>query len=1329
MWKPRLSAVHGASLLVYGVLLLFALLEQFGQTTSDTKTPLIERPLAFLQSAGTLWNPQMNFGELQNQAYGYLFPQGPFFVVLDTLHVAPWVTERLWSVLVLVIGCEGARLVARAIGLDVWPAWVAGMAFGLNARVISQVGVRSAEVLPTAVLPWVVLPIVLALTGRLPARRAALFSAVAFLFSGAVNATGTVAGLPLVAILIVWGVRRGLARWSLLGWWCGFLALTNVWWVSSLFALARLSPPFFDYVEDVSTTTETTGYQAALRGMSNWVNYTFLGNQPNWPAGYDFAMQPALVVLTGLVAVLGVLGLVTMGRPWRAPLVAAAVLGLVSVTIAHTSPLQSPLAPAIQVQLDGLFALLRNVSKADPMLRLPLALGVGVVFARVLAMRLPRGIPVAIPATAVVALVLGMAQPAVAMELRTPGWDRVPAYWEQTADFLASADGQQRAWLVPGSGFALQSWGWTVDEPMQSVARTPWVSRSQVPLTPPQTIRVLSYLEGFLETGSGSASLGETLGRLGFGFVVVRHDLDASASESTTSNLVSIALARSRGVTRVATFGTLDFGPAVEVFRVTRADVAPDIQVRPEGTAATVAGASSDVVAAVGDGLISPDRVAAVQGDSGWDRAADVVGDTYRLRERNFGRVHDAEGPVLSPTEPTHGDRVVQNYPGNTASTPVHARYRGIAYATASTSQGFTNGLGAVMPEAAPYAAVDGDPATGWRSSYVSRPRGQWLEVRYDGEHALHDVTIHSGGDPATFRQVRTWRVTAGGRSRNASVDPFTGLAEVDLGGVRSDRLRITAAKVDRLSRAPVQVFEVAAAGLPAGRTLVEPGADLSAHVAYVLSAHPETRACIATLLAPDCDPGRQRLSEESAGIDRVIDVPDAGTWTFDGIAVARARPGTEKLLEPLRSRVVMHASSTLASDPTVSVRSAYDGSGTTSWIADPGDARPRLVVDWPKAHTVDQVTVNPPASPAVSPTTAVLRSEQGVRRVSLGDLGRFEPLRTRHLEITFANPTQGSSPIGLSELYLGPRNVVAPLDGGARTGSVCGFGPNVFVDGKRYQTRVDGFVGDVVSAGPLRVLPCFPTVAIPAGEHRVRIASTEQFQPVSARLVSTRSQRPPGPNTIRSLRTVEDGATRQELRVGSGPASVLSTTRNFNAGWAATLDGRPLRTIRVDGWAQGWRLPEGDGGRIVISYGPQASYLVLLLGGLAFAGIALLLALVLLFRTRLSPLVPVPVDGPHTPPERLTRREWGLRTAAFLVGGWVFAGVPAALGVLLGALVGRPTSARWLGIGLMLASVALTAAQLVPAARLRFDVADVLAGTGFFVTLMSLLPRPGRRS
>ena len=68
-----------ASLLVYGVLAGFAFIEQVGRTTTDTRLLLVERPGELLHQAMSLWNPSHNFGELQNQAYGYLFPQGPFF--------------------------------------------------------------------------------------------------------------------------------------------------------------------------------------------------------------------------------------------------------------------------------------------------------------------------------------------------------------------------------------------------------------------------------------------------------------------------------------------------------------------------------------------------------------------------------------------------------------------------------------------------------------------------------------------------------------------------------------------------------------------------------------------------------------------------------------------------------------------------------------------------------------------------------------------------------------------------------------------------------------------------------------------------------------------------------------------------------------------------------------------------------------------------------------------------------------------------------------------------------------------------------------------------
>ena len=239
MWRPRLSAVHGASLLVYGVLALFALLEKCGADHQRHQDAVDRAAAGLPEECRHAVEPADELRGAAEPGLRLPLPAGAVLRRPRCPACRSWVTERLWSVLVLVIGCEGARLVARAIGLGVWPAWVAGMAFGLNARVISQVGVRSAEVLPTAVLPWVVLPIVLALTGRLPARRAALFSAVAFLFSGAVNGDRHRGRAAAGGDPDRLGRTARSARWSLLGWWTGFLAVTNLWWAASLFALAR----------------------------------------------------------------------------------------------------------------------------------------------------------------------------------------------------------------------------------------------------------------------------------------------------------------------------------------------------------------------------------------------------------------------------------------------------------------------------------------------------------------------------------------------------------------------------------------------------------------------------------------------------------------------------------------------------------------------------------------------------------------------------------------------------------------------------------------------------------------------------------------------------------------------------------------------------------------------------------------------------------------------------------------------------------------------------------------------------------------------------------
>ena len=978
MRKPHLHATRWASVLVYGFLSMAALFEQFGRTTNDTKTPLIESPGHFLRGATQLWNPQMTFGELQNQAYGYLFPQGPFYLLGDLAHLSPWITERLWSMTILIVGCEGARLVARAIGLSPWASWVAGMAYGLNPRVISQVGVRSAEVLPAAVLPWVLLPILLALTGRIGHRRAALFSVAAFMFSGAVNGTATAAGLPLVVIVIVWGIRRRAAPWALLGWWSALLVAASTWWAASLLKLNAYSPPFFDYVEDARTTTQTTGYFSGLRGMSNWVNYLYLGGQPNWPAGYAFSFDIFLVLASGMLAAVGVIGLVRLTSPWRAPLVLSACVGLVCLTVAHASDLQSPLAPFVQDLLDGPFALLRNVSKVDPMVRLPVAMGVGSAFAMMATRRRRTGsLRAGVAAALVAALTLGMAQPAVAMNLRTPGWDQVPDYWHQTADYLDDAPGDPTAWVIPGSGFGVQTWGWTIDEPMGAVAKTPWVTRSQVPLALPETIRILSRLEQFLETGAGSPNLGPMLGRLGIGYIVVRHDLEPTTTESTASALVSIALARSRGVHRAVTFGALDFGPAIEIYRVTSRTADP-ISLHPTDGAMTVSGGSADVIDAVGLGLLKADRPAIVQGDSGWDEPADLIGDSYRLRERNFGRVHDAEGAVRAPDEPRHDNRIVSDYPGNPGASPVYAEYTGITYATASSSQAFTNVLGAVRPENAPFAAVDDDPQSAWRSEYYSDPRGQWLEVRFDQLRYPGKVTITSAVSQDPVEEVLRWKVTAGGVTRSAEVDPITGRATVHFGGRPTDRVRLTVDKVKgTASRGPVSVLDVAMDGLPRERTLVVPRHPRRPTRPLVHRSardpglhHHLARSRLLLLAAPPGRGGIGHRPHRAHPQRRQVGVP--GDHHRQGDA------GNGESARPLGRRVIMRGSSALDSDPTVSARMAYDGSPTTSWIADPYDARPKLVVDFSKPRVITQFSVGTPASPAVAPSKAVLARENG---------------------------------------------------------------------------------------------------------------------------------------------------------------------------------------------------------------------------------------------------------------------------------------------------------------------------------------------------------------
>ncbi len=84
--------------------------------------------------------------------------------------------------------------------------------------------------------------------------------------------------------------------------------------------------------------------------------------------------------------------------------------------------------------------------------------------------------------------------------------------------------------------------------------------------------------------------------------------------------------------------------------------------------------------------------------------------------------------------------------------------------------------------------------------------------------------------------------------------------------------------------------------------------------------------------------------------------------------------------------------------------------------------------------------------------------------------------------------------------------------------------------------------------------------------------------------------------------------ADNRGLRIGPGAESYLEIHENFNAGWSATMNGRSLPPVRLDGWQQAFIVPAGPGGMIRLRYGPATVYHA----GLVASALALL-ALVLL--------------------------------------------------------------------------------------------------------------------
>lgn len=1313
-------------------LVLLAFVQSPGKVAADTKLDLVVDPVGFLQRAIGLWDPQGYFGQLQNQAYGYLVPMGPFFVLGKLAHLEPWVVQRAWWALLLVVAFLGTYRVLVALRVGTPATRVLGaLAYALAPRILTELGAISSESMPMAFAPWILLPLIQGAAGG-STRRAAARSGLAIVLAGGVNAVATLAVLPLPAWWLLTR-ERGPRRASLMRWWAVAVVTACAWWAIPLLVLGRYSPPFLDWIESAQISTSVTTLLDATRGTSHWLARIVGPDGAEWPAGWLLVTVPVLVLATTGLAALGLAGASRRDNPHRHFLVGAALIGLTLVTLGHLGPVTPPWAGAVRELLDGPLAPFRNVHKFDPTLRLAVAAGVAHLLAVVTPVRRwPSLRSVRVRQLTVLGLVSALAltaAPALLGGLASRPRDVVrPDYWASAADWLAKSSSGGRALVVPAAPFGTYYWGRTNDDVLQPLARSPWGVRDAQPLSSAGNIRVMDAVDRVLGAGKPSPGLADFLAESGIDALVVRNDLDWRRARATRPELVHEALDNSPGLARAIGFGPLRTADgrepntftdplltayrSVEVYTVQRS--LATVRSVALGDVLRVAG-GPEAALALADRQLLGGRPMVLAGDDAALPAGvgrPVLSDTLRRREYGFGEVKDNVTPTLTADEEFRQRRPVHDYltTDDPARLTVARLGGGVRAVRASSSGSDVDATLARGVDHAPWSALDGDPATAWTSGTFAGAGGQWWEVEFTSRRDLTGLRVAFAADAGTGPLPTKLRLTTERGSRVVPVSPDGAEQVLTPPAGPSRTLRLTVEEVaGGGAGVGVAIASVGVPGLVPTRTLALPTVAAEGPPIVVLDT-PTGRhgACLVAGERPVCVPDASTPSEEPQGLDRTFRLATPGSYAISGQVLPVPGMPLDEMLRPSGGALV--TGEAVGTDPRTSAQAVFDDDPATTWTARPGVARPAVTVVLPSRRTVTGLDIVTSRAAAAAMPRAVEVSAGDQRRTgTLDDSGRlrFAPLTGTTFRVTVLRTDFGATtdlrtgrpeflPAGIGELRLyGAEDLVRAQPRSGPTGLPCGFGPQLEVDGRSLPTQVTGTVGDLVDGRPLSVRPCDgQTVQLGAGEHRVVLGRTDRLVGTSLTLRPPHADVPAGPGRTVSVQRWEP--TARAVSVGAAVVpTLLIVPENANAGWRATLDGRELAPLRVDGWQQGWIMPAGSAGTVELRYAPVLPYRL----GLAAGALALVALVALALVRSRAPLRPPPA-GPAT--------------------GVVARGAVLVLPTLLGGVVGAGATAVLLLLRRRLRRTSWPARQVLPAIT--------LAGLGLAGVLGAIYPLGGGR-
>lgn len=1322
----------------WAIVFVAFLLPSAGKMTFETKLAVATDPWRFVSDLGQLWNDRDSFGRIADQYIGYAFPLLPFYALAELARLPVWLAERLWMSIVVAAAFWGALRLAERFRIGTPGSRLLGAAaYALWPTFTIVVGSTSAAALPGAMLPWVLLPLT---TVNHSPRVAAARSALLVPLMGGINAASTLAALLPVGLYLL--SRTGRRRRALLLWWIPGVVLATLWWVLPLLLFKGYGENFMPYIEQAYNTTSTMSATEMLRGTGNWVAYLHFGKA--WlPAGWDLATGVLAILGTALAAALGLAGLARRDLPERRWLVLTTVTVVGIMLAGYGGAMGGPLAKGVQGWLDGWLQPFRNIYKFQPGLALSLAFGLAHLTAVPATGQGTRQLPGHrfLPALAAVLVLPAMILPYANGDILQPGaFKQLPKYWQDTADWLEKNSPHTRALVVPSTAHGIYSWGSPIDQPLDVLARSPWAQRDFVPFGPPGERRAMDAVEQALTSGAEVPGLVDFLGRAGVYDVVVRNDLDPDQFGYVPPQTVKQTLEAS-GYRKVT-----GLGPVITGGRIA-ADTPVDIQglysrqrsveiYEPKDTARPGRVALQPVsdTAVVSGG---PEALLRLSSLSNWrGRPAVLTGDPHpglatpplravadglRRADTRFGLINTNTSYTYAPQERNDSDSLQnpgeepkQILPSKGISHQTTATLRGAKSVTASSSGNWLFHL----PQYDPVNAFDGNPDTAWTEGSTGAATNQWLRINFDGLTDIPgsiELTPLPGDDLRPAPMAVRIETDQGSADSTLQPDGRTQQVRAPKGKARWLKLTIIDAQSTRPGLTGAGFSEVSVPGVQVTRLLSLPTDALGSDApAQVYSLH---RAS---------DPGGLSPAPAEVGLHRKLRTDGDSRYTLSATALPLPGDQLDKLLDRVasgsRGRITASADSTSRIGTAVSARNLVDGNLSTAWIA--GD-KPVIHLKWPRKREVSAIVLSAADGLSARPSEVQISSpDAGVTTVvDQNGWARFEPMNTDRLDIaitktapkTVYNPLVGQDlqlPVGLSEVYipgLDNYRVAAPSPD-RRFELPCGQGPMITIDGAHYATKAAGKVRGLTEWRPIEVKLCAGsgkdgTVRLASGNHTVEADDAGPLAVTDITL--TRGQLPAATaDTVgREAAPVDWAGDQRTVRVGDGRAAYLRTYMSANNGWKATLNGKELTPLRLDGWQQAFLVPTGVSGTIKLEYTPTRWYRCGLVA--AGGGIAVLLAFALIRRRSGTPL------GDQQPPAP----SWLLGTIALTLVMALVAG-PYALVILALAPL-----ARWRpGLLAPIALLGMTGAGIAAAAGAGATVTDGGGAFGHAAQALALI-------